>query len=115
MSSSSSALGVRDTMGTAINIGAYLERIGYRGPLSREASTLRDLHVAHMRCVPYENLSIMACQAVDLDEAALYEKIVIGQRGGFCYELNILFAGLLHELGFSVRRIAARIAKPDGS
>ena len=39
---------------------------------------------------------------------ALFEKIVGRRRGGFCYELNGLFALLLEGLGYRVHRLSAR-------
>jgi N-hydroxyarylamine O-acetyltransferase len=37
------------------------------------------------------------------------------RRGGFCYELNGLFAWLLHQLGFRVTLLSARVANDTGS
>src|SRR5207248_8071509 len=37
-------------------------------------------------------------------------KIVLRRRGGFCYELNGLFAALLEQLGFRVARLAGRVS-----
>jgi arylamine N-acetyltransferase len=45
---------------------------------------------------------------------ALYDKIVRRRRGGFCYELNGLFAWLLRQLGFTVTLLSARVAQADG-
>lgn len=92
-----------------MDIDAYLERIGYRGPLDPTAETLRRLHLAHLLAVPFENLSIHAGEPVVLDDQALFEKIVARRRGGFCYELNGLFAALLRELGFDVRMLSAAV------
>src|SRR5262245_42413604 len=93
----------------------YLERINYRGSLEPTAKTLRALQVAHLRAVPFENLSIHAGQPIILNDDALFEKIVTRHRGGFCYELNGLFAALLRSLGFSVVMLSAGVARPDGS
>jgi N-hydroxyarylamine O-acetyltransferase len=92
-----------------MNRSAYLERINYRGTLEPTAATLRTLHIAHLRHVPFENLDIHRRHLFDLDPAALFDKIVTRRRGGFCYELNGLFALLLEQLGFSVLRLAARV------
>jgi N-hydroxyarylamine O-acetyltransferase len=45
-----------------------------------------------------------------LNDSALFEKIVTRRRGGFCYELNGLFAALLRELGFEVAMLSAQVA-----
>ena len=71
-----------------MDITAYLRRIDYHGSLVANAETLRQLHVAHMLSVPFENLSIHAGEAVVLDDEGLFEKIVVRRRGGFCYGLN---------------------------
>jgi N-hydroxyarylamine O-acetyltransferase len=98
-----------------MNIDAYLERINYNGSRDVNAETLRALQVAHLLSVPFENLSIHAGEPIVLNEDALYTKIVDQRRGGFCYECNGLFAGLLRALGFDVAMLAAGVARPDGS
>jgi N-hydroxyarylamine O-acetyltransferase len=64
--------------------------------------------------VPFENLSIHAGEPIVLDEDALFTKIVDQRRGGFCYECNGLFGGLLRALGFDVAMLAAGVARRDG-
>ena len=97
-----------------MDVGAYLERIGYRGPLDPSAETLRGLHVAHLLAVPFENLSIHRGEPVVLDDGALFDKVVTRRRGGFCYELNGLFAALLRALGFEVRMLSAGVMNGAG-
>ena len=98
-----------------MNIQSYLDRIGYRGPLSPTAETLRALQVAHLQAVPFENLSIHAHQPIVLDDQSLFDKVVTRRRGGFCYELNGLFAALLRALGFHVTMLSAAVARGDGT
>jgi N-hydroxyarylamine O-acetyltransferase len=98
-----------------VDVQAYLDRIGYRGSLAPAPETLRALHVAHLQAVPFENLSIHAGQPIVLTEEALFEKIVVRRRGGFCYELNGLFAALLRALGFEVDLLAAGVARAGGA
>jgi N-hydroxyarylamine O-acetyltransferase len=97
-----------------LDIKAYLERINYHGSLAPAADTLRDLQVAHLLAVPFENLSIHARQPIILEDDALFTKIVENRRGGFCYEANGLFAALLRALGFDVAMLSAEVANADG-
>jgi N-hydroxyarylamine O-acetyltransferase len=100
-----------------VNITAYLDRINYpitQGPLAPTAETLREIQVAHLLAVPFENLSIHAKQPIVLDDDALFEKIVGRRRGGFCYEANGLFTSLLRALGFSVDMLSAGVANAEG-
>ncbi len=97
-----------------MDVQAYLKRINYSGSLAPTPETLRALQVAHLRTVPFENLSIHAGEPIVLEEDALFTKIVERKRGGFCYEANGLFAGLLRALGFDVAMLAAGVAKKEG-
>lgn len=97
-----------------IDITTYLERIGYVGSKEPTAETLAALQYAHLLSVPFENLSIHVHEPIRLEEESLFEKIVVRKRGGFCYELNILFAALLTALGYQVRLLSAEVAGADG-
>lgn len=97
-----------------LNIEAYLQRINYHGSRAPTAQTLRELQVAHLLAVPFENLSIHARQPIVLDDDALFAKIVERRRGGFCYEANGLFAALLRALGFNVSMLSAGVSSAEG-
>jgi N-hydroxyarylamine O-acetyltransferase len=92
----------------------YLARIGYSEPIRPDVETLRGLHVTHMQSVPFENLNIALKRPIHLTTEALWEKIVIQKRGGFCYELNGLFGWLLQQLGFDVTYLNARVYNRQG-
>jgi N-hydroxyarylamine O-acetyltransferase len=97
-----------------MDIAAYLDRIEYRGPLNCDTETLRQLQLAHLLTVPFENLSIHAAEPIVLDDEALFDKIVRRRRGGFCYEVNGLFAALLKALEFDVEMLSAKVADDQG-
>lgn len=92
-----------------MDVELYLQRIGYTGPRTPTAETLRGLHRAHLFSVPFENLDIALGRPIVLEEAKLFGKIVHQHRGGFCYELNGSFAWLLRQLGFRVEMLNARV------
>ena len=93
----------------------YLQHIGFAGIPKPDLLTLQQLHRGHMLKVPFENLSIIYHQGIHLEEEALFSKIVEHNRGGFCYELNRLFALLLKDIGFNVQFISGEIRARDGS
>ncbi len=97
-----------------LDIGAYLKRINYNGPLEPSEQVLFDLHLAHLLAVPFENLSIHSGEQILLSEEALFNKIVVNGRGGFCYELNGLFAALLKQIGFNVSILSAGVKNEKG-
>ena len=98
-----------------MDVDAYLERIGAPRPAAPTLDALAELALAHLYSVPFENLDIVAGRRLSVELGAIHDKIVTRRRGGFCYELNGLFAGLLHELGYDVTLLAAEVPEPrDG-
>ena len=98
-----------------MDIRTYLERIGYDKPVRLDIESLFGLHRTHLLTVPFENLDIQQGKPIQLSERALWDKIVIRKRGGFCYELNGLFAWLLKQIGFEVRYLNARVYNNKGT
>ena len=93
----------------ALDLAAYLDRIGYSGDLAPSRATLNALHLAHATAIPFENLDILLGQPIRLDLASLQSKLVFRGRGGYCFEHNALFASALERVGFTVTRLAARV------
>lgn len=93
----------------AAALAAYCTRIGVEAADGPTLATLRALHRAHPQAIPFENLSPLGGEEVDLADAGLLAKLVAGGRGGYCYEHNLLLQGALRALGFAVRGLAARV------
>lgn len=91
-----------------MDVKRYIERINYSGSTNPSYEVLKKLQKAHLFTVPFENLDIHLGAPIVLEPAKMYHKIVINNRGGFCYELNGLFYKLLVELGFKARIISGR-------
>ena len=92
-----------------LDVGAYLDRIGYSGKLLATQEVLEALHLAHATHIPFENLDILLGRGIHLDLESLQTKLVRNRRGGYCFEHNLLFGALLDHIGFHVRRLAARV------
>jgi N-hydroxyarylamine O-acetyltransferase len=105
--------GTNDPRG--LRVRQYLERISWEGSLATDESTLRALHLAHLRRVPFENLDIPLGRPIGIGVTDSFGKVVSARRGGFCYELNGLFGWLLRQLGFVVTYLSAGVARQDGS
>lgn len=91
-----------------MDVDAYLARIGAAAAAGEEVETLFELQRRHLLAVPFDALDCLLGNPVELATEAAYRKVVERRRGGFCFELNGLFAGLLTELGFEVSYLAAR-------
>jgi N-hydroxyarylamine O-acetyltransferase len=89
-------------------ISAYFARIG-AGEAGSSLGALNEIHRAHRLAIPFENLDIPLGAGIDLGSERLFNKLVTGRRGGYCFEQNALFLGMLQALGFEARPLLARV------
>jgi len=87
----------------------YFDRIKYSGSPAVSLQTLRDLHLLHLQNIPYENIDVFCRQGAKLDRETLTTKILLRERGGYCFEQNGLFFMALTELGFRCHPNMARV------
>ena len=97
----------------AIDIDAYRARIGDTGSVAPDLDTLKRIHLAHVTTIPFENLDIHLGKPIAIDLESVARKIIDGHRGGYCFEQNTLFAGVLERLGYRVTRLGARVGFGD--
>lgn len=93
----------------AIDLDGYFERIAYHGARAPTIDVLHALTRAHAQAIPFENVDVLLGRPVELEPAALYRKLVIDRRGGYCFEQNGLLLEVLTRLGFKVRPLSARV------
>lgn len=93
---------------------AYLLRLGVPAPAGPTSEALAELQRAHLTHVPFENLDIALGRPIRLDQHALVHKVLREGRGGYCYELNGLFAALLRTLGYAADLLSARVSTEGG-
>ncbi|NTU57432.1 MAG: arylamine N-acetyltransferase [Chlorobiaceae bacterium] len=90
------------------DLQSYLSRTGFHGVASPDFATLQSLMRCQLMSVPFENLDVQAGKVVSLVPEEIYEKIVVLNRGGYCYEVNGLFAMVLQAIGIPYQFVAAR-------
>jgi N-hydroxyarylamine O-acetyltransferase len=78
----------------------YLNRINYTGDIQTDLKTLNALMSHQLQGVPFENTEVQAGRIPSLVLEDIYTKIVTHKRGGYCYEVNGLFAMALSAIGF---------------
>lgn len=93
-----------------MDVKAYLARIGINEKLEPNIENLRRIQSRHLLTVPFENLNIHIYHKLSPDPDELFEKVVLGRRGGVCYEINYLYMLLLKELGYKVSFYGGRTA-----
>jgi len=89
-------------------ISQYLSRINL-DDANPNLDSLTELQEYHMENIPFENLDIVVGREIALDYQHLFEKVIIKKRGGYCFELNTLYAELLRAIGFSPKPVLGRV------
>ncbi len=92
-----------------MDLSLYFERINYSGPFEPNLATLGQLHRQHLFHIPYENFDIHLGKRVELGELAFFNKLVRQKRGGWCFEMNGLFAWALRQMGYKVSLLAGSV------
>lgn len=92
-----------------IALDRYFDRIGFKGSFDSDLATLAALHSAHVDAIPFEGADPLLGRPVPLDLRSLEAKLVIGRRGGYCFEQNTLFKAVLEQIGFKVIGLGARV------
>ncbi|MEV6235842.1 GNAT family N-acetyltransferase [Lentzea sp. NPDC051838] len=86
-----------------VDLDAYFARTG-----ASASSSLTELHEAHVRTIPFENIDVMLGLVPSLDLADIQAKMIGRRRGGYCYEHQLLFTAVLERLGYTVARRMSR-------
>jgi N-hydroxyarylamine O-acetyltransferase len=63
----------------------------------------------HVAKFAFSSIGVLLGDKLPLDAKSLYERIVLRQRGGYCFEQNGLMYDILKNLGFSVSLFLARV------
>lgn len=91
------------------DLRAYFDRIGWTGEARPDRPTLAGIVAAHAASIPFENLSPLLGEPVQIAPEAIVAKLVREKRGGYCFEHNGLLAEVLQTIGFDVTPLAARV------
>jgi N-hydroxyarylamine O-acetyltransferase len=91
----------------------FRKRIGYLGPIGLGFDDLPTLLVATSRALPFENLSVVERRGLPITRDNLIEKLLVGNEGGLCYELNPLLYFYLRDCGFDVSMMRGIVYNPE--
>ncbi|SEJ68209.1 N-hydroxyarylamine O-acetyltransferase [Sphingomonas sp. OV641] len=96
-------------MSVPFNLPAYLERIRLPARVTVDHHGLAAVQRAHRLAIPFENLDVALGRGINISSDAVFGKLVVGGRGGYCFEHNRLFLDALAALGFEARPLLARV------
>jgi N-hydroxyarylamine O-acetyltransferase len=92
-----------------MDLDAYFERIGYSGPREPTLETLTAIIGHHAARISFEAIDVLLGKGIDIAPEAIFDKLVHGKRGGYCFEQNGLLLTVLTALGFDVSARLARV------
>lgn len=78
----------------------YLSSIGFDGEVSPDVATLTQLVQKQLRSIPFENTEVQAGRIPSMVPEDIVDKVLGRGRGGYCYEINGVFAMALTAIGF---------------
>jgi N-hydroxyarylamine O-acetyltransferase len=90
------------------SLKSYFNRIGFRYNAKADIATVTEMMRCQLFTVPFENLDVQAGKIVSLVPEDIVEKVLYRNRGGYCYEVNGLFAMALQALGIAYQFVIAR-------
>ncbi len=96
-----------------MDLRAYFDRIGYKEGGS-DTERLFRVHRRHIMSIPFENIDVYNGKTVSVESEAVFEKLVVKKRGGYCFEMNCLLADALSAMGFEVYGVLARVSMGPG-
>ena len=74
---------------------------------------VRAMQLKHIARFSFNSLAVITGQEPQVDSESVFEKIVLQERGGYCFEHNKLMFDLLKDLGFQVEIKVGRVVQPD--
>lgn len=93
----------------------YLKKLGLEQQ-KPDRAFLDALVTQHQLMIPFENLDVTDFhKPISLRPADLYQRLILGKRGGYCFQLNGAFSLLLRALGFDAWLCLARQLQHDES
>ena len=107
MSPSSSPLG-------ADEVASYLAAVGlegrtWSGEQRDDLALLDELVRAHVATFAFASLGVRLGDDLPLSTAAVFDRLVVARRGGYCFEQNLLMHDVLVALGYDVTLYLARV------
>ena len=89
-------------------IEKYLKNIGIKNQI-QDISDINTLIKKHLQSLYFCNIPVLLGEEVLLDLDAIFEKMLVRKKGGYCFEHNKLIYEALKYFGFEVLPLFARV------
>ena len=93
----------------SVNIETYFKKIKFHGNAIADYKTLVQLINLQTQFIPFENIDAFIGITPSLQIEDIFQKLVLQNRGGYCFEQNLLLNHVLKTIGFKTKMILARV------
>ena len=90
------------------NFNLYFNRLNI-SPQDASLSLVAELQNKHIAEFCFNSLSVLLGETISLEINDIIHKIVVENKGGYCFEHNKLMHDSLEILGFNVRCLLAKV------
>lgn len=90
-------------------VSEYCQRIGLESLPTGTREGFAALQQAQRQAIPFENLDICLDREISVGSGAVFAKLVMARRGGYCFEQNMLLAAALTAMNIPSRPVLARV------
>jgi len=90
------------------NFEAYFHRLNVN-PKQASLLMVSELQQKHLSEFCFNNLAVLLARPISLDISDIINKIVVENKGGYCFEHNKLIHDALLSLGYNVRCLIAKV------
>jgi len=87
----------------------YLDKLAIKRSKELSLDLVEKIQTAHIGKFTFNNIDVLLNKAISTKSDDIFNKMVIENRGGYCFEHNGLMYDVLKALGFNVRIILARV------
>ena len=87
----------------------YLDKLAIKRSKELSLDLVEKIQTAHIGKFTFNNIDVLLNRPISIKSNDIFKKMVIENRGGYCFEHNGLMYDVLKALGFNVRIILARV------
>lgn len=97
-------------------IETYLKTLNVSPNATPDVETLSSLVYAHQTTIPFSSAGTYHCEAApNLEPGVVFDKVIAEKRGGYCFEMNLIFKELLLGLGYDSYPVLCRVCIPGNT
>ncbi len=75
----------------------------------KDLALVQKMQERHLKLFNFSSINVLLDKDLPLDSESLFERLIVGKEGGYCFEHNKIFYEVLDYLGFKVHAVLGRV------